>query len=414
MTPPQSAARAKTSLLRRAWGTTWRLVACLAIGLVAFALVYADEPLPEVPTPASDRVAALMVLDLVCAVVAMAIYPFRRRFPVVIPSLLMVLAGFSTLSVGLASFAMVSVATRRNPREIAFVALIALVAQAMAENLLSTTDPTPWWAVLLVWLGMYTILILSGLYIGGRRELLAMLREQAAGSLREQAALLDGARANERTRIAREMHDVLAHRLSLVALHAGALEYRSDLGPERTAQAAGVIRDNAHLALEELREVLGLLREETDSRGPEATRPQPSLAGLGSLITEMQGTGTQVRLSLPPELESNPQLVPDSIGRHLYRIIQEGLTNARRHAPGAPVTVTVGGREGRRISVSIENPIPDPATAAGVITRSNDVPASGLGLAGLSERANLAGGSLDAGPDGLGRFVLEAWLPWKK
>lgn len=412
MTHPKPAARAKTSQLRRAWGTTWRLVACLAIGLVAFALVYADEPLPEVPTPASDRLAGFMVLDLAFALIAIAAYQFRHRFPVTATSILMALTGFSTLSIGFAAFAMVSLATRRRPREIAVASFVFLAAEAMAANLLEPGDPAPWWMVLLVVAGLLAGMILTGLYIGGRRELLATLRAQAEGSLREQRALLDGARANERTRIAREMHDVLAHRLSLVALHAGALEYRSDLGPERTAEAAGVIRANAHLALEELRAVLGLLREErAASKGTE--RPQPTLVDLGQLIEDNRVAGAAIRLSLPPEWEVKPAPLPESTGRHLYRMIQEALTNARRHAPGSPVTVTLGGRPGKRITVRVDNPLSQPA-AAEPATLPNTAPSSGLGLAGLSERANLAGGSLDAGPDGLGRFVLEAWLPWKK
>ena len=100
----------------------------------------------------------------------------------------------------------------------------------------------------------------TGYYIGARRELLAFWRERAETAEREHALAAERARAAERTRIAREMHDVLAHRISLVALHAGALTYRSDLDREETAAAAAVIQDNAHLALGELRQVLGVLR----------------------------------------------------------------------------------------------------------------------------------------------------------
>ena len=104
-------------------------------------------------------------------------------------------------------------------------------------------------------------LLATGMYIGARRELVASLHDRAERAEREQALRVEQAQANERARIAREMHDVLAHRMSLVAMHAGALAYRTDLSPEQTRHAAEVIQANAHRALADLREVLGLLRE---------------------------------------------------------------------------------------------------------------------------------------------------------
>ena len=152
---------------------------------------------------------------------------------------------------------------------------------------------------------------------------------------REQAARLDQARANERSRIAREMHDVLAHRISLVAMHAGAMTYRSDLSRDELLSSARVVQENAHQALTDLRDVLGVLRETTDPAAPPAipAAPQPVLADLPRLVAEAEAAGTPVQLvSGGLDLAGVPELV----GRTAYRIIQEGLTNARKHASGCP------------------------------------------------------------------------------
>lgn len=390
------------SIPRRIWGTAWRLALGLSVGLVAFGVSHGMEPEPGATASTGGWVA----LDMLFGLVVLVLYPLRHRVPLPVTLAIAVISGFSALGAGLSMMALISLATRRRVGEIAVVATVFVASGLIVDKLAFPGSADPWWLMPVIALAVTGVLALIGLYIGGRRQLLATLREQAAGSLREQRALLEGARANERTRIAREMHDVLAHRLSLVALHAGALEYRNDLGPERTREAAGVIRDNAHLALGELREVLGLLREESVGSAVDPSRPQPSLAELGKLIQETRGTGTDVELSLPRGLADDPATMPESTGRHLYRIIQEALTNARRHAPGEPVSVAVGGSPGSNITVRVQNPMP-------TVEPETIMPSSGLGLAGLAERAKLAGGTLDAGPDGNDLFVMEASLPWK-
>ncbi|GAA4363799.1 sensor histidine kinase [Paeniglutamicibacter cryotolerans] len=396
------------ALPRRLWGGAWRLVLALSVGMTAFALAHGVEP----ELGAGGSTGGWIALDMLFGVFLLVLYPLRHRFPMPVSLAIGAMSGFSALGAGLAMMAVISLATRRRVGEIGVVSAVFVASALTAEQIVFPGSQDPWWLMLVIMMVGTGVLILIGLYLGGRRQLLVTLREQAAGSLREQRAQLDAARANERTRIAREMHDVLAHRLSLVALHAGALEYRSDLGPGRTRDAAGVIRENAHLALGELREVLGLLRTESIGSAVEVSLPQPSLADLGRLLDENRGAGTVVGLSLPVELEADPVLLPEATGRHLYRIIQEALTNARRHAPGAPVSVTLGVRPVGRVTVRVENPL---VSAAGseVAGRRSMAPPSGLGLEGLAERAELAGGKLEAGPDADDRFVLEAWLPWK-
>jgi signal transduction histidine kinase len=203
------------------------------------------------------------------------------------------------------------------------------------------------------------------------------------------------ARHTERERIAREMHDVLAHRISLLAVHAGALEVRPTASDDER-QAAGVIRQCAYEALEDLRAVLGALR--ADGSTVDDDRPQPTLADLPALVAESRRAGAQVTL------DGTPPPVPDGLGRHVYRIVQEALTNARKHAPGAPVRVRLGAPPGG-LEVEVTNPV----TARPVATR---VPGAGTGLVGLRERTDLVGGRLAHGHTPDGEFRLHAWLPW--
>jgi signal transduction histidine kinase len=205
----------------------------------------------------------------------------------------------------------------------------------------------------------------------------------------------------ERTRIAREMHDVLAHRISLLSLHAGALEIRPDAAPAEVAGAAGIIRASAHQALQDLREVIGVLREPAGDDAPE--RPQPTLRELPALADESRVAGVKVRLDLRID---EPGEVPAATGRAAYRIVQEGLTNARKHAPGACVRVRVAGAPGPGLTVEIRNPAPVGLRPVAAI------PGTGTGLVGLAERATLAGGRLTAGRGPDGGFTLTAWLPW--
>jgi signal transduction histidine kinase len=230
-----------------------------------------------------------------------------------------------------------------------------------------------------------------GLFVRARRDLVQSMREQA-----DRAG--DEARAAERRRIAREMHDVLAHRLSLLSLHAGALEFNSDAPAEEVAEAAGVIRSSARAALEDLRDVIGVLREDTGESLTEP--PQPTLADLTALVEESRSAGMRItaRIDLGDTVPS------DAAGRTAYRIVQEGLTNARKHAPGAAVTLTVQAPEGDLL-VEVRSLAPV-AVAAG-----SPLPGAGTGLIGLAERVTLAGGELEHGVDPDGAFVLRARLP---
>jgi signal transduction histidine kinase len=229
-----------------------------------------------------------------------------------------------------------------------------------------------------------------GLFVRARRELLRSLREQADRATGE-------AREAERRRIAREMHDVLAHRLSLLSVHAGALEFNSDAPADEVAEAAAVIRESARAALEELRGVIGVLREDT---GESLTQPpQPTLADLAALVEESRAAGMRITT----RIELGDAVPPAAAGRTAYRIAQEGLTNARKHAPGAAVTLTVSAVD-RDLRVEVRSLAP-------VAVASVPMPGAGTGLIGLAERVTLAGGELEHGVDPDGAFVLRARLP---
>jgi signal transduction histidine kinase len=225
-----------------------------------------------------------------------------------------------------------------------------------------------------------------------------MAAERARRAAADRERELARARQHERARIAREMHDVLGHRLSLVSMHAGALEYRPDASPDEIAAAAGVVRRSAHQALQDLREVIAVLRDEPDADG---SRPQPTLADLPALLEESREAGVRLRADWGG---LDLAAVPDLSGRAAYRIVQEALTNVRTHAPGVVASLRVGGAPGLGVTVEVSNPLP----LGGVRPRAG----GGTGLVGLAERAELAGGRIEHGPTSDATFRVAATLPW--
>ena len=336
-------------------------------------------------------------LELAAGVFAFVAYQYRRRYPMPVAVTVMVASATASLAAGPAVMTLVSVATRRLWREIIPVGILMLLSGAVFITV-KPTEGDPWLVANAFHLLFTAVGIAVGMYIGARRELVATLQDRAERAESEQALRVAQARATERARIAREMHDVLAHRISLVAMHAGALEYRTDLTPEETAEAAGVIQDNAHRALTDLREILGVLREDPDGR-PEA--PQPTLRDLPALIDDERSAGARIKLRTRLRHED---CLPESLGRSAYRILQESLTNARKHAPGTAVDVVVAGSPGRSLVLLVRNPLP--------VGRTRAAPGARLGLVGLSERAALAGGALEHRVTRHGHFIVRARLPW--
>jgi signal transduction histidine kinase len=339
------------------------------------------------------------IVDLALGLVALVAMWWRRRHPAALGIGIGLLSIVSALAAGPAVVVTFTATVRCATRPLAAVWAVAVAAAVTFPLIYPGQDS---YAMEIV-IGVLFLAVVFGwgLYARARHQLLLSLRERAESLEAEQGLRVQQARAAERRRIAREMHDVLAHRLSLLSLHAGALEYRADASPEEVAQAAGVIRDASHAALEELREVIGVLREGDDP--PATAPPQPTLDQVGVLVDEARAAGEHVTLHVELAAGAVPA---EMIGRTAYRIVQEGLTNARKHAPGAAVTVTIAGTAGSALDVAIASRLPVGALAA------PPPPGAGTGLVGLRERVALAGGTLDSGADDRGDFLLRAHLPW--
>ncbi|GAB3931869.1 histidine kinase [Kribbella albertanoniae] len=235
--------------------------------------------------------------------------------------------------------------------------------------------------------------MLLGLWVYQRRALLVALRERAEQAERERDLRSERVVVAERRRIAREMHDVVAHRVSAIALQSGALTMTAP--DKQTEEVAEVIRKTSTAALTELREILQVLRDELPG---EPGHVAPALDAVPVLVADAVDTGLKVNLMLPDPV---PEVSP-ATGRAAYRVVQESLTNATKHAPGVVVTVIITvGKE--NLTVEVSNP-------RGV--QPSEVPGSGYGLLGMQERVSLAGGTLQTGWDD-GVFRVQANLPTK-
>lgn len=369
-------------------GQLWRILLSALIGGLLWAAV-ADEQWQQTPV--------LFWLDLGLGVMSLAVVGFRRRRPLEIALLLGVVGTVSALSAGAALLASVSLATRRVYWQVVLVGAVGVAAGQLFPLLQPQTSSDPWWLTLAFGVAFTVAALAWGMYLGSRRELLWTLRDKVQRAAAEQELRVAQGRSTERARIAREMHDVLAHRISLITLHAGALAYRDDLSPTQIRDTAELIQAKSHEALHDLRRVLGVLRDDQ----PEGLDPpQPTFGDVGSLILEAEQSGMSIayRATVP-----EAAALPEQIGRTAYRIVQEGLTNARKHAPGTTVLVSVDGSPEHGLAIRIRNP----ARAR----HSPAAPGSGLGLIGLDERAVLAGGRVFTDDRG-GTFELRGWLPW--
>ncbi len=234
---------------------------------------------------------------------------------------------------------------------------------------------------------------LLALYFDARRRLVMALTERAERAERERHLLAEQARAEERARLAGEMHDVVTHRVSLMVLQAGAL--RMTAADEPTRQAAEELRAAGCQALDELRDLVGILR--ASSEGDEA----PTASDVPRLVAESNAVG------VPTELveEGDRELASPVVGRTTYRVVREALTNVRKYAPDARVVVRVEYAEaGVRVSVRNTAPTGRPGGALAAT-------GSGLGIAHLRQRIELVHGTLRAGPTPDGGFRVEAALP---
>ncbi|MFJ9697703.1 sensor histidine kinase [Kitasatospora sp. NPDC101183] len=266
---------------------------------------------------------------------------------------------------------------------------------------------------LIIGLSLGTFLLLTvlpalwGRYRAQRRELTDALRERNQQLVRERVMVVHQARLRERHRIAQDMHDSLGHQLALISVHSGALEVDRTLN-DRQREAVGVLRQAAVAAMRELREVVGVLHDESTAVTP-VPLPTPSAGGVDgitALVDASRAAGAQVALTA--EGERRP--LAAAVDHAAYRIVQEALTNAHKHAPGAPIAVALRYEPDALVVEVCNTRAPE---LAGVRAGAHAPVSGGQGLAGLRERARLVGGMVHAGPTPEQGFRLAAVLPYE-
>ncbi|TFV58303.1 sensor histidine kinase [Geodermatophilus sp. DF01-2] len=379
------AVRTSLSLPRRSIGAELGLA---AFGAVTIAVGTGMEAPTASPVPVWVFFAGTPVLTL-------ALFLLRRTAPLVpflLGATLTALSPVVTLALLVAAYAMGRYEPRWPLRVVAAVLGVAAVAQPWAVD--------TWQLALGAFVSAAFAVLLPGAvgaWVRTRAELLGALRERAERAEAERELLARDAVLTERTRIAREMHDAVGHRVSLMVLQAGAIEVAAR-NPDRVEQLAGQVQTAGRRALEELRQMVGVLRAE-DVGEAAPLGPQPGLEDLPRLVAQSREAGMDVALTGPAE---GAAPVDPVVGRAAYRIVQEALTNAGRHAPGGEVQVTVE-RPAGELVVRVLNGPP--------VRRAEPVPGGGYGLVGLGERVRTLGGRLTAEPRLDGGFAVEAVLP---
>ncbi|WP_247648631.1 sensor histidine kinase [Saccharomonospora xinjiangensis] len=357
---------------------TWRPALGFVAALAAAVLLCWRHTRPVVVTGVSIAGPLVFVTDALAALISLAALTAHRRDRV---GWLGVAAVFAATTAGVA----------HDAHRHADVSIIKILFGA---------EGVPFVVVVLIAALLTAVPAGIGVYRGTKREL-------ARHTNAERALQAEMARKDERSRIAREMHDVLGHRLSLLSLHAGALEVTAQQESGRAAEVARTVRTTARQSLEDLRQVIGVLR---DGRGfvslghEQSSRPgPPGLTDLPTLIGNTRDAGLPVNVTV---LVDDAAAAPEPLATTTYRVVQESLTNVLKHAPSTTVDVTVRGGPGVGLTVEIRNPLPVSAPAEAPI-------GSGSGLAGLAERVTRLEGTISYGPTEQGHFAVKAWLPWE-
>jgi signal transduction histidine kinase len=384
--------------------TVFAVIACVIVGFVYMAL--------DISLPDSDelRPSVGAILGWVLGVGATVLLGWRHRWPLVVTGVAIVPPLLLRADSLPALIALAALTTRFTGwRRWGATALVfAATVMAVWRDVDRPADMSlagMWVSAAPAGAKLTGILITAAVFTAGPLAL-GLVRHNIAETRRrivENDVMRDQvARREEQARIAREMHDVLGHRLSLLSLQAGALEVTSTTSPD-TAEAAKTVRTTARQSLDDLRHVIGALRgtgfADRPAGGP-AEPPQPTLAAIPDLVTGARKAGLTVNVTI---LLDQASAAPAPLGTAAYRILQEALTNVLRHAPGASAEVAVRGGPGSGLLLEVVNPLPPHPVPS---------PGSGTGLTGVNERVSLLGGTLTAGPVDDRTFALQAWLPW--
>jgi signal transduction histidine kinase len=364
---------------------------------------------------------------VVFGVLAGSVLLFRRRWPIAVVLVSIAVApaqmGYLMGVVGLYTLA-ASELPRRIIASLAGMSLLGMLVVAFVQaREMSDADVEAgeWFApffALTMSVGMTAPPLLLGMYVGARRRLMESLRERADSLERELQLLAERAeeraewaRGEERTRIAREMHDVVAHRVSLMVVHAAALQAVARKDPEKAVKNAALVGDMGRQALTELREMLGVLRSGDGVRPREVpvvkvaavdeqpVSEGPCLEDLEELVGQSAAAGMVVALTV----EGRECAYAPEIEQTAYRVVQEALTNAHKHAAGAKTYVRVAHRVSE-IAMQVENEPPPEVSSPGL-------PSGGNGLVGMRERVLALGGVFVSGPTEAGGFRVSAVIP---
>ena len=403
----ESSERAVVDGRRPRWFGWLVAIGCWALGFFTFVASWMSEypDLGAIAPAEVDRVMAFLLLDLVLGVVTALVTGRLARSAAgstragLAAGAVALASGVSSWSVPAALVTVVLVAAWPGWRWLAVVIVAVFVAgfaptPFASWDEMSTAEIVP---VLLTAALILALLALFGRWIRQRRELLAATRARAESAVRERAGAVETARAHERTAIARDLHDTLSHRLSVISLHAGALAYRDDLPRHEVQEVAEVIQATAQEAVEELHTALTLLRE------PQAGTAQPrGIDEMDSIVEAVRAPGAQVDVHADADVRRRLRDLGSVGSVALARCVHEGIANAAKHAPGAPVEVNIRESNGG-VSLEVSNRF--------VHGDRSPLP-GGFGLIGLEERIAAAKGEFSAGADAE-RFVLRAWVPWR-
>jgi signal transduction histidine kinase len=348
----------------------------------------------------SDRPYAIALA--VASVLALLL---RRRAPVValVVSSGLVLALFAldrsaaTLAVVAPAAALYSLALVRGRGHIIIGTFLAAAAVVIADVFLAGGHPHTLTLQTISHAALVAVPVLAGEALRNHRTNVRLLLERAELAERTREEEAQRRVEQERLRIARELHDVVAHTLTTINVQASVAKHLLARDPGHAEGALGTIESASHDAVQELRAILGVLRDNSEGQAPLA--PTPRLDALPALIEQARTAGTRLDLAVAGE---RPEELPEALELAAYRIVQESLTNWRRHAPGSPARVTLGyGSD--QLSITVDNPTVNGQTSA---------PVDGGGIVGMRERAATVGGTLRVERAG-GRFRVDAALPYQ-
>lgn len=358
----------------------------VAIALAEFVLLAPENELLDAPADFAVQFGVLLVL---LGLLLMRHRWWRWALPAVVVGDMFAV---SITVLAVAVYAWADRCERRWPIAVFVIGTTAVTAIPVWMHL-----PALRAAVMSVSMGAsYGVIAALGAYSAHTRRLMEQLRRRALEAEANRSSAQEEARQAERTRIAREMHDIVAHKISLVALQAGALEVNPNLDRAEVATAAGLIRSTAAEALTELRGVLGVLRSAGDAA---PLMPQPTWADVRALVGSSREAGVNVELF---DFIDDP--VPDALARTAYRVVQEGLTNIHKHARHTKARVALIGEPGTDLVIEVSNVLPKGFTT--------DLPGAGMGLSGIETRVSHSGGTITSGPTDDGRFEVKAVIPW--